>query len=128
MDQETAGLPDRFILVKKPEDNKFLEWYRELIGQYNLPHYMTVENPDRFFLQTRWNGGDGNTFFFLANVHMHNPYKSKITFSPEITRGRYPWIWDPDTGKRYRITLTDGQLRTGTRPGRNPLHRLRQSV
>ena len=71
---------------------------------------MTVENPDRFFLQTRWNGGDGNTFFFLANVHMHNPYKSKITFSPEITRGRYPWIWDPDTGKRYRITLTDGSF------------------
>jgi len=108
--KKLQAYPDRFILVKKPEDNKFLEWYRELIGQYNLPHYMTVENPDRFFLQTRWNGGDGNTFFFLANVHMHNPYKSKITFSPEITRGRYPWIWDPDTGKRYRITLTDGSF------------------
>ena len=108
--KKLQAYPDRFILVKKPEDNKFLEWYQELIGQYNLPHYMTVENPDRFFLQTRWNGGDGNTFFFLANVHMHNPYKSKITFSPEITRGRYPWIWDPDTGKRYRITLTDGSF------------------
>jgi hypothetical protein len=108
--KKLQAYPDRFILVKKPEDNKFLEWYQELIGQYNLPHYMTVENPDRFFLQTRWNGGDGNTFFFLANVHMHNPYKSKITFSPEITRGRYPWIWNPDTGKRYRITLTDGSF------------------
>ena len=59
-------------------------------------------------MQTRWKGEDGNTFFFMANVHMHNSYKSRITFSNEITRGRYPWVWDPDTGKRYRLTLEDG--------------------
>lgn len=100
--------PDRFILVKKPEDNKFVEWYADLIEQYRLPHYLTIENPDRFFMQTRWKGEDSNTFFFMANVHMHNSYKSRITFSNEITRGRYPWVWDPDTGKRYRLTLEDG--------------------
>ncbi len=108
--KKLQAYPDRFILLERPEEDHFLEWYQALIGEYDLPHYLTIDHPDRFFMQTRWSGDDGNTFFFLTNVHLHDTYRSRITFPSEITRGRYPWIWDPDTGKRYRITLTDNSF------------------
>jgi hypothetical protein len=39
---------------------------------------------------------------------MHNGHQTNITFSKEITKGRNPWIWDAESGERYRINLKDG--------------------
>ncbi|MFQ8805183.1 MAG: hypothetical protein ACLR8Y_08930 [Alistipes indistinctus] len=91
MDQETCRPTPTALSSSKTQDNKFLEWYRELISQYNLPHYMTVENPDRFFLQTRWNGGDGNTFFFWPTCTCTTPTRarspSRRRLRRAVTRG-----------------------------------------
>ncbi len=97
--------PDRFILVRKPEDNRFLEWYRELMMKYRISHYLEIENPDRFVMQNRYRDDNKNDIFFFANTHRENAYSTKITFSKELLTGRYPWIWDAETGERYRIEL-----------------------
>ncbi len=97
------GYPKRFILIDKPEDNMFLEWYTQLIPKYNLSQYLTIEKPNRFFMQTRFTDDDKNEIFFFQNVHMHDSYKTNVTFSKAISKGRYPWLWDVETGERYRI-------------------------
>ena len=56
----------------------------------------------------RYQADDGSEIFFFVHSHLHKRYKGKVTFAPEITKGRYPWIWDTHTGERYRIELQDG--------------------
>uniref|UniRef100_UPI003217A23D glycosyl hydrolase n=1 Tax=uncultured Draconibacterium sp. TaxID=1573823 RepID=UPI003217A23D len=109
---EVAGLieklkthKDRFVLLRKPTDNRFLEWYMQVMEQYSIPHYLTIETPNRFFMQTRYQADDGSELFFFQNVHMHYGYKTNVSFSKSITKGRYPWVWEPETGERYRIQL-----------------------
>ncbi|MDR2139731.1 MAG: glycoside hydrolase family 2, partial [Tannerella sp.] len=44
-------------------------------------------------------------FFFFVNAHLHREHHTRITFPKAVTSGKYPWVWDSDTGKRYRIEL-----------------------
>lgn len=101
---------DRFILVAKPEDNRFLEWYKQILKEYQLPRYLSIEKPNRFFMQTRHQADDGSEIFFFQNVHMHNSYKTRVTFSKSITKGHYPWIWDAESGECFRINLADNSF------------------
>lgn len=97
--------PDRFILVKKPDDNRFLEWYRSLMLKYKIPHYLDIESPNRFVMQNRYCSDAKDDFFFFANTHRDKSHTTKITLPHELTEGRYPWVWDAETGERYRIEL-----------------------
>ncbi len=107
---------DRFILVEKPDDNRFLEWYKYLMPEHGLPHYLTIDKPNRFFMQTRYQADDGSEIFFFQNVHKHNAYKTGVTFSKSISKGRYPWVWDPETGNSARIHLTNDSFEIGLGP------------
>ncbi len=107
---------DRFILVAKPDDNRFLEWYKYLILEYNLPHYLTIDKPNRFFMQNRYQADNGSEIFFFQNVHKHESYKTNVTFSKSITRGRYPWVWNPETGTCARIHLNNNNFEINLGP------------
>jgi len=115
------AIPDRFILVKKPADNCFLEWYKDLMGKYNIPHYLGIENPDRFLMQNRYQSDGHNEIFFFANAHINNNHKTKVTFRKEITRGRHAWIWDAESGDRYRLGLIDDSFELELGPAESQL-------
>lgn len=104
------SFPDRFILVKKPADNKFLEWYKEVMVKYNIPHYLEIENPHRFVMQNRYQSDDRSEIFFFGNAHKFDSHQTKVTFSKEITKGRHGWIYDAESGERYRIELFNNQF------------------
>ena len=97
--------PVRFVLLETPADNDFIKWYADVQRQYGIEPYVKVENPDPFFTQNRYQGDNGEELFFLANSHLHDPYRGRIVFTDEITAGRYPWVWDMENGKRWRIEL-----------------------
>lgn len=101
---------DRFILIRKPQDNGFLEWYKKLMDQYNIPHYLKIENPHRFVMQNRYQSDDKNEIIFFANAHMHNGHKTKVTFAKEIVNGRYGWVWNTENGERSRIDMKEGSI------------------
>lgn len=103
--EKLKSYKDKFILLRKPIDNRFLEWYMQVMEQYSIPHYLSIEKPNRFFMQTRYQADDGSEIFYFQNVHMHLRYKTNVSFSKTIVKGRYPWVWDPETGERYRIQL-----------------------
>jgi hypothetical protein len=119
--EKLKKFPDRFILIKKPEDNRFLEWYRELMVKYQLPHYLEIEKPDRFLMQNRYQGDTKNEIFFFNNAHMHNGCKTKVTFPKEIMRGKYAWIWDTESGGKFRIFPENGTIELELGPAESRL-------
>ncbi|HWS00071.1 MAG TPA: glycosyl hydrolase, partial [Prolixibacteraceae bacterium] len=108
--EKLKSISDRFILIRKPEDNRFLEWYKETMVKYNIPHYLEIGNPDRYLMQNRYQGDDKSEIFFFGNAHKFDPKRTKVTFSKEITNGRYPWIWDAESGERYRMELVNNSF------------------
>lgn len=102
---ELKQFDKRFILVKKPVDNRFLEWYAELFKKEGLPNYLNVESPNRFFMQNRYVRDDGSEFFFFQNAHRFNRQQTRIRFDSSLLKGKKAWVWDVDTGERFSLQL-----------------------
>ncbi|HUX96189.1 MAG TPA: glycosyl hydrolase [Bacteroidales bacterium] len=102
--EKMKSYPDRFILLDKPESN-FIEWYKEVQDRYNIQPYLKIENPDPYIMQNRYQGDDGTEVIYLINSNIHNSHNTKISFSPEISAGKYCWKWDPETGNRQKVML-----------------------
>ncbi len=114
--EKMKSFSNRFIKISKPSDLRFLEWYTDLQKEYQLPHYMEISQPDRYLMQMRYQTDDKSEMFFFTNSHKHEGRSSKITFSKEIVRGHNPWLWDPETGKSYRLQLQDSSLQLNLGP------------
>lgn len=97
--------PDRFVLLDKPADNNFMDWYAQVQKQYGLTPYLTFSNPDPFLLQNRYCSDRDEEIFLIVNSKLYEPHRTRINFAKEITRGRWPWIWNPLTGERFRVEL-----------------------
>ena len=95
---------DLFIVLKKPE-NDFIGWYGTVLKQYLITSYIIIEKPDPFLMQTRYQADDGSEYIFIVNSHISDSHQTRIIFSHEVTRNRHGWVWDPETGSRYRVRL-----------------------
>ena len=96
---------DNFVLLEKPEDGKYLEWYERVLDKYSMPHYITISNPDRFLLQDRYVTDDKSDIFIVMNAHMSEARETDITFPKSITSGKHAWIYDPSSGNRFPLKL-----------------------
>jgi hypothetical protein len=103
--EKMKTFPDRFILLKKPEKD-FIGWYAGVQKLYGIEPYLKIEKPDPFVFQNRYRADDGSEIFLILNSHISNSHKTRITFSNEITSGKKGWLWDPETGSRYKISLS----------------------
>ncbi|MCO5236622.1 MAG: glycoside hydrolase family 2 [Chitinophagaceae bacterium] len=96
-----------FKLLQKPEDDKFLEWYDELRKQEGLPQYLTIEQPNRYFMQNRYMRDDGSEFYFFQNAHRYQSHTTRLQFDRRVVKNRYAWVWDLDSGRRFRLALDE---------------------
>lgn len=108
--EQLKSYPDKFILLEKPQDNKYLEWYTEIMKKYNLPHDVTIEKPDRFLLQTHFRMDNKDDIFLLVNVNMSKSQNTNIIFPKEIYKGKTAWLYDAGNGNRYRLPMENGQI------------------
>jgi hypothetical protein len=102
--EQMKAFPDKFIFLQKPEKD-FIGWYGQIQQRYSIEPYLNIEKPDPFVMQNRYQADDGSELVYIINSHIQNSHQTKITFSKELTGKKYGWIWDPETGKRYRISL-----------------------
>ena len=100
-----------FILLEKPADGRYLEWYQDVMEKYGLPHAVTFSNPDRFLLQNHYVADDKSDLFLFVNAHLSESRETDITFPASVTRGRNCWAYDAATGRRYKMKLDGGRLR-----------------
>ncbi len=103
---KTCG--DRFVLLKKPESN-FCQWYRNLQKQYNIVPYISIDQPDPFVTQVRYQTVDAE-IILVTNSSLHNSHPLNIRVCKEITSSRQAWIWDAESGERYRIECGTGPI------------------
>lgn len=97
---------DNFVFVEPPKEG-FLPWYDSLMKAEQLPHYLDIESPDLYVMQNRYTTDDGSEMLFISNSNRYDAHETKITFSREITKGKHPWIWDLQTGQRFKLPLDD---------------------
>ena len=100
--EKMKAYPDRFIILNKPE-NDFIGWYRTVQEQYMIAPYLHLDNPDPYLMQVRYRDDTGDDFIFIVNSHIHESRTTRIAFSGELLRRRHCWIWDPETGNKYRV-------------------------
>lgn len=102
---EIKSFKDSFKIIPKPIDNRILEWYDDLKDKENLPKYLTIQYPDRYFMQNRYLRNDGSEFYFFQNANRLNPHVTRIIFNKSVAKGKNSWIWNTETGNRYKLEL-----------------------
>jgi hypothetical protein len=103
--KKLRSFPDRFALLKKPDDNDFMAWYPAIQQKYRLTPFVAIENPNPYVMVNRYIRDDRSEFFFFVNSHLHREHQTTVRFPKETTARRYGWVWNPEDGKRYRIYL-----------------------
>jgi hypothetical protein len=116
---QLKGYSDRFIQLKKPEKD-FINWYKGIQQQYNIRPYVTVDHPNQFVNQCRYQAGEREMLLF-TNSNMEAGYPMEITIAPEILAKRQAWIWDADTGERYKLDAPGGRLTLDLGPAESRL-------
>ncbi len=99
-----------FILLEKPADGRYLEWYQDVMEKYSLPHAITISNPDRFLLQNHYLTDDKSDMFLFVNAHLTESRDTDVEFPASICRGKNCWFYDSSTGKRYKMPVDGGRL------------------
>ena len=123
--------PERFVRLEMPEGEKgWLEWYADVMRRYDLPHDVTVAQPDRFLLQNHYRGDDGTDWFLLANASFEEAQETDLVFSDEVVcggrgvgasgvgasgvgasrPGRQALLYNPNDGKRYALEMDGNTL------------------
>jgi hypothetical protein len=113
------AFPERFVLLKRPAKD-FIGWYRQIQQDYALQPYVTIDRPNPFVNQIRYQAKDVEMLFFI-NSNMEGGYSLELSFAPGITAGKNPWLWDAVTGERYRLTLVADKLKLDLGPAESKL-------
>jgi hypothetical protein len=93
--------PDRFILLKKPE-KEFIHWYKDVQEKYSITPYVRIGEPDRFLTQVRYQA-TGMEILFITTSSLDDSHLIQLVPSEQIARDNYAWIWEAETGKRYKL-------------------------
>lgn len=115
----SKAFPDRFIQLQKPAGD-VIGWYRQIQQNYSLNPYVMIDRPNPFVNQIRYGSKHADAIFFI-NSNITKGYSLDMSFAPEITSGRQPWLWDTATGERYRLELTAGKLKLHLGPADSKL-------
>ena len=97
-----------FISLPEPDSNHYLEWYTNVQRHYNLPHSVTMTEPDRYLLQNHYRNDRGDDIFLFVNAWLRGSVSSSITFPKEIYHGRTAWVYNAANGSRQRLQLEKG--------------------
>ena len=100
----------QFSILEVPSlsDRNYLEWYRTAQSKYNLPHAVTIEEPDPYLLQNHYRNDRGDDIFLFVNACLRCAVGSTIVFPKEIYQGRTAWVYNPATDEKQLLTLEDG--------------------
>ena len=78
------------------------------MAKVNLPHNVTIEEPDPYLLQNHYRNDRGDDIFLFVNACLRCAVGSTIVFPKEIYQGRTAWVYNPATDEKQLLTLEDG--------------------
>ncbi|MES2773257.1 MAG: glycosyl hydrolase [Bacteroidota bacterium] len=99
---------NRFIFLKKPDTN-FNGWYRGVQENYGITPYVSIDSPNPFITQIRYQAKDTEMILFI-NSNTSVAYDITIALSPTIMSGKQAWIWNAENGERYQINTAGNKI------------------
>jgi len=117
--KKMEAFTDRFILLKKPAGDS-IDWYRRIQQDYSLKPYVQIDHPNPFVNQVRYSASHSEVILFI-NSNLGEDYSLELSFAPEITTGKWPWLWDAVTGERHRLELSADKLKLHLGPADSKL-------
>ncbi|WP_419803356.1 glycosyl hydrolase [Mucilaginibacter sp.] len=108
------ALPKNFILLPKPESN-VLEWYQNLQQKYGLTPYVKIDSPNSFVTQVRYQTA-GTEILLFINSDAQTAHPIKIAVNKALYAGKQAWIWEADTGNRYKLDSHNGMIELNLGP------------
>ena len=106
---KSKAYADRFILLKKPENN-FIEWFRTIQEKYKISPYVHIDPPNPFVSQVRYQAKEKEILIFI-NSSLNDSYDITIAPSTDISSGKQIWMWDPGTGERFNVGTNDKSIK-----------------
>lgn len=106
--------PDRFVLLKKPHNN-FIGWFKSVQEKYKITPYVRIDSPNPFLSQVRYQADEMEIFIFI-NSSLDDDHEITITPSSQIADNKHPWLWDPETGERSRLTKNMNSIKLDMGP------------
>jgi hypothetical protein len=96
---------DNIIFYPSPGDD-IIQWYAALQESIGHIPMVSFDMPDRYLCQVSYRAGEADIFFF-ANLSLTESISTKARF--KVPKDRYPWVWDPESGDKYRIPMAKGK-------------------
>lgn len=88
---------ESFINLKRPKSlDELFSWTQNLLEKSKIKADIEINNPSRKVYQIH-KYTDNKDIYFFTNVHRYDAATFEAIFPVE---GKYPWIWNPETGER----------------------------
>lgn len=117
--EKMKQFPNRFVLINKP-DADFCGWFAQIQEQYNLTPYVKIKNPRRHITQIRYQMSDAEVLFFINSSDSHN-YLLEADFHKSVAGKNNAWLWDAETGERYRLPMNQNRINLPLGPASSAL-------
>src|SRR5207248_4588438 len=99
---------DRCVLLDQPGSD-FTGWFKSVQHKYEINPYVTIDSPVKFVTQVRYQSKNVEILVFI-NSNMNEPYQITITPSLALASGKQPWLWNPETGLRYKMPMDGNKI------------------
>jgi len=100
--EKIKGLEYRSFLLSKPVKG-YTTWFNNIQEEHKLRPYVEIDSPNKFITQIRYQSKDAEILLFI-NSSMNDSYEISIRPSSDILSGKQTWIWDPESGERYKLS------------------------
>lgn len=102
------------IVLAKP-DKDHVGWFKSIQEKHQIAPYVQIDKPNKFISQVRYQTNDAEILVFV-NSNMNESYEINVKPSSAITAGRQAWIWDPETGERFKMPVQHGVVSLSMEP------------
>jgi len=113
------AIPDRFILIKKPDSN-FNDWYKYIQETHAVKPYVQIQYTHRYISQMRYQARDTEIILFCNFSNSHD-YTLNAVFSKDLIKDKQAWLWDATSGERFKLELNNGKLTMDIGPAESRL-------
>lgn len=94
--------PERYVLVEEgPTSENMLDWWTQVQQQYGINRNLLFSHPNVFLSQNYYKG-EQEDVFYITNYSATQEVRQTLSF-PHVDTGKTAWVWDAETGKRYRL-------------------------
>lgn len=109
---------DRFIKIAAPV-GPMTAWYQGVQQRLQLTPYVKIDKPSKWLFQNYYKSGKRD-IFFMTNFSLTERHDITAEF-PANLKSKQAWLWDLETGERYKLPADGMKLHLLFQPSESKL-------